>query len=131
MSAIRCQMIASRRQGGNGDVLPDCIQGYGMDRAAAPIAQKRPFALNANESSSHWSTGFIRGKKGDQRMKKIPMKTSRFSGSQIVAILGQAASGVPVPALRREHGISSTTFYKRRSRCGGMDASKRSRDQDL
>ena len=47
------------------------------------------------------------------------MKTRRFSESQIVAILGEAASGVPVPALCREHGISSTTFYKWRSRYGG------------
>ena len=40
------------------------------------------------------------------------MKTSRFGVSQIVAILNQASSEVPVPALFREHGISSSTFYK-------------------
>ena len=50
------------------------------------------------------------------------MKTSRFSESQIVAILGEAASGVPVPVSCREHGISGTTFYKWRSMYGGMDA---------
>ena len=47
------------------------------------------------------------------------MKTGRFSESQIVAILGDAASGVPVPALCREQEISSKTFYKWRLRCGG------------
>ena len=31
------------------------------------------------------------------------MKTSRFSDSQILAILKQAEGGLPVPELRREH----------------------------
>jgi putative transposase len=35
------------------------------------------------------------------------MKKSRFSDSQIMAILKQAESGVPVPELCREHGMSS------------------------
>jgi putative transposase len=39
------------------------------------------------------------------------MKKSRFSDSQIMAILKQAESGVPVPELCREHGMSSATFY--------------------
>ncbi|MBN0161702.1 transposase, partial [Pseudomonas aeruginosa] len=39
------------------------------------------------------------------------MKTSRFSDSQIIAILKQAEDGSPVPELCREHGISSATFY--------------------
>lgn len=59
------------------------------------------------------------------------MKTSRFSESQIVAILNQASSGVPVPALCREHAISSSTFYKWRSKYGGMDASMLRRMKEL
>ncbi len=51
------------------------------------------------------------------------MKTSRFSDAQIIAILKQAESGSPVPELCRVHGISSATFYKWRSKFGGMDAS--------
>ena len=51
------------------------------------------------------------------------MKTSRFSDSQIIAVLKQAEAGSPVPELCREHGISSATFYKWRSKFGGMDAS--------
>ncbi len=51
------------------------------------------------------------------------MKSSRFSDSQIIAILKQAELGSPVPELCREHGISSATFYKWRSKFGGMDAS--------
>jgi putative transposase len=37
--------------------------------------------------------------------------------------LRQAESGVPVSELCREHGMSSASFYKRRSKYGGMDAS--------
>jgi putative transposase len=51
------------------------------------------------------------------------MKTSRYSDSQILAILKQAESGTPVPALCREHGMSNASFYKWRSKFGGMDAS--------
>ncbi len=51
------------------------------------------------------------------------MKKSRFSDSQIIAVLKQAEGGAPVPDLCRQHGISSATFYKWRSKFGGMDAS--------
>ena len=51
------------------------------------------------------------------------MKTSRFTDSQIIAFLKQADGGSPVPELCREHGISNATFYKWRSKSGGMDAS--------
>ncbi len=39
------------------------------------------------------------------------MKKSKFSDSQIMAILKQAEGGVPVPDLCREHEISTATFY--------------------
>lgn len=55
------------------------------------------------------------------------MRQSRFSDSQIIAILKQDEAGSPVPELCREHGISSATFYKWRSKFGGMDASLMSR----
>lgn len=59
------------------------------------------------------------------------MKKSRFADSQIVAVLKQAEAGTPVPELCREHGISSATFYKWRSRFGGMDASLMSQLKEL
>ena len=59
------------------------------------------------------------------------MKTSRFSDSQILAILKQAENGVPVTELCREHGMSSATFYKWRSKFGGMDASLMARMKEL
>ena len=59
------------------------------------------------------------------------MKTSRFSDSQIIAVLKQAEVGSPVPELCRERGISSATFYKWRSKFGGMDASLMARLKEL
>jgi putative transposase len=59
------------------------------------------------------------------------MKTSRFTDSQIIAILKQAEGGAPVPELCREHGMSSATFYKWRAKYGGMDASLMARMKEL
>ena len=47
----------------------------------------------------------------------------RFSESEIIRILKQAESGTPVPELCRQHGMSNASFYKWRSKYGGMDAS--------
>jgi putative transposase len=59
------------------------------------------------------------------------MKKSKFTDSQILSILKQAETGSPVPELCREHGISSATFYKWRSKFGGMDTSMMSRLKEL
>ena len=59
------------------------------------------------------------------------MKTSRFTDSQILAILKQAEGGTPVVNLLREHGISNATFYKWRAKYGGMDASLMARMKEL
>ena len=59
------------------------------------------------------------------------MKKSRFTDSQILSVLKQAENGVPVPELCREHGMSSATFYKWRTKFGGMDASMMTRLKEL
>ena len=59
------------------------------------------------------------------------MKKSKFTDSQIIAILKQAEVGTPTPDLCREHGISSATFYKWRAKYGGMDAALMARLKEL
>ena len=59
------------------------------------------------------------------------MKQSKYSEAQIMGILNQAERGVPVSELYREHGMSSASFYKRRAKYGGMDASLISRMKAL
>jgi putative transposase len=59
------------------------------------------------------------------------MKKSRFTDNQILDILKQAENGVPVTELCRQHGMSSATFYKWRSKFGGMDASLMARMREL
>ncbi|PMO57027.1 transposase [Vibrio breoganii] len=59
------------------------------------------------------------------------MKKSRYTDSQILSILKQAEVGTPIPELCREHGMSSATFYKWRSKYGGMDASLMARMKEL
>lgn len=59
------------------------------------------------------------------------MKKSRFSDSQIMAILKQHESGVPVSELAREHNVSTALIYQWRSKYGGMDASLIKRLKEL
>ena len=59
------------------------------------------------------------------------MKTSRFTDSQIMAVLKEAEAGVVVPELCRTHGISSATFYKWRAKFGGMDVPLIARMKEL
>lgn len=59
------------------------------------------------------------------------MKKSRFTDSQIIEAIKRVEAGLAVPELCRELGISSATFYKWRSKFGGMDVSMMSRMKEL
>lgn len=59
------------------------------------------------------------------------MKKSKFTDSQIIESIKRAESGLAVPELCRELGISSATFYKWRAKYGGMDVSMMSRMKEL
>lgn len=59
------------------------------------------------------------------------MRKSKFSESQIVAILKEADSGISVADVLRNHGISAATFYKWRSKYGGLEASELKRIKEL
>jgi putative transposase len=59
------------------------------------------------------------------------MKYTRYSDSQIMEILKESESGIPVPSLCREYGMSRATFYKWRAKYGGMDTSMIARMKEL
>lgn len=48
--------------------------------------------------------------------EEIPMKKTRFTEAQIMAVLRQMEGGVPAAELCREHGMSSATLYKWRAK---------------
>jgi putative transposase len=51
------------------------------------------------------------------------MKRSRFSEEQIIAILREQEAGAKTVEVCRKHGISDATFYKWKSKYGGLEAS--------
>lgn len=59
------------------------------------------------------------------------MKTSKFTETQIVSILKQSDAGVPVKDVCRQAGISVATYYKWKSKYGGLEASELRRVKEL
>ena len=50
------------------------------------------------------------------------MKQSRFTEEQIIGILNAHERGLGVQDLTRQYGISEQTFYRWKSKYGGMEA---------
>lgn len=59
------------------------------------------------------------------------MKKSRFTESQIVAILKEADGGLKVAEVCRKHGISQPTYYNWKSRYGGLGVAELKRIKEL
>ena len=59
------------------------------------------------------------------------MKRKRFSEEQIITILKQAEGGLPVPELIRQHGICEGTYYRWKSKYGGLELNEAKRLKQL
>ncbi len=59
------------------------------------------------------------------------MKKSKFTDEQIIGFLRQAEAGIPIKEVCRNGGFSDVTFYKWRSKFGGMEASEAQRLREL
>ena len=52
------------------------------------------------------------------------MPRRRFTEEQIIGVLQEAATGVKIPDLCRQHGISDGTFYAWKAKFGGLTVSE-------
>jgi len=52
------------------------------------------------------------------------MKDSRFTEEQIIGMIREQEAGAKTDDVCRKHGISQATFYKWKSKFGGMDVSE-------
>jgi len=59
------------------------------------------------------------------------MKRSKYSESQIVGILREADAGLQVTEICRKYGISGATYYKWKSKYGGLEVSDVRRLREL
>jgi putative transposase len=59
------------------------------------------------------------------------MKRKRFREEQIIAILKESEAGLPVQELLRKYGISEQTYYRWKSKFGGLEVSDAKRLRQL
>lgn len=59
------------------------------------------------------------------------MKKTQFTENQIIAMLKQHEQGIRVADIARANGISDKTFYRWKSKYGGMDANELKRVKEL
>ena len=79
----------------------------------------------------HQGPNQLKGTKSVNPWRMTDMKKTRFTDGQIIGFLRQAQAGMPIKDICRAGGFSQPTFYKWRSRFGGMEASDAAKLRDL
>jgi putative transposase len=64
-------------------------------------------------------------------MGGLDMKAKRFTEEQIIGILKEHEAGAKVADLVRKHGVSEQSFYRWKSKYGGMEVSEAKRLREL
>ena len=59
------------------------------------------------------------------------MKGKRYTEEQIIGILKEHEAGMPAQDVIRKHGIANGTFYRWKSKFGGMEVSEAKRLREL
>ncbi len=59
------------------------------------------------------------------------MRKSKFTESQIVAVLKEGEAGVPVAEILRKHGISRPTYFNWKAKYGGTSVPELRRLKEL
>jgi putative transposase len=65
------------------------------------------------------------------RQTGAEIRKSRFSESQIIQILNEGESGIPIADLCWEHGISRSAYYKWKAKYGGMNVNELNKLREL
>lgn len=63
--------------------------------------------------------------------RRFPIKKKRYSEQQIVKLLKEAETGIPVAELGRTYGFSQSDFYKWKAKYGGLEVSQLKRLKEL
>lgn len=59
------------------------------------------------------------------------MKRKRFTEEQIIAVLKGAEAGLPIKELVRKYGVTEQTYYRWKSKFGGMEVNEAKRLRSL
>lgn len=59
------------------------------------------------------------------------MKKSRYTQAQILSVLKEGEAGIPIDELCRKYTIGYSTYYKWKSKYGGMEVSELQRLKQL
>jgi putative transposase len=59
------------------------------------------------------------------------MRKSRFTEAQIIGMIKEQEAGLPTVEVCRKHGLSTATFYKLKSKYGGLEVSDARRLRQL